>query len=49
MARDVHGVAACAQMFADWLVSTFGKEYLCSGSGALDIAGGHGDVSRYSV
>lgn len=35
-------------MFADWLVSTFGREYLCSGSGALDIAGGHGDVSRYA-
>ncbi len=34
-----------AQIFADWLIKTFGSEYLSRGSGVLDIAGGRGDVS----
>lgn len=31
--------------FRRWLVSVFGVEYLCKGSGVLDIAGGKGEVS----
>ena len=33
------------QIFADWLVDTYGVERLTSGGGICDVAGGHGDVS----
>ena len=34
------------ELFADWLVNIYGKEFLCQGSGVLDVAGGKGDLSR---
>ena len=33
------------QIFADWLVATYGVERLKAGGGVCDVAGGHGDVS----
>ena len=34
------------ELFADWLVSVYGQEFLSQGSGVLDVAGGKGDLSR---
>lgn len=34
------------KMFASWLVKTYGKDCLASGSGILDVAGGNGELSR---
>ena len=33
-------------LFADWLVQTYGQDFLARGSGVLDVAGGKGDLSR---
>ncbi|KAF9360172.1 hypothetical protein BGX26_010311 [Mortierella sp. AD094] len=36
-----------AFIFCRWLVNKFGKEYLNSGSGILDVAGGKGEISLF--
>ena len=48
---DPHGLDGVAtkqhraKKFAEWLVATFGEEALRRGRGALDVAGGRGDVA----
>ena len=39
--------AARAGVFVNFLLSTFGKDVLSSGSGVVDVAGGSGDVAHY--
>jgi hypothetical protein len=34
------------KIFAEWLVEKFGTEFLSSGSGVLDVAGGKGELSH---
>ncbi|CEM36797.1 unnamed protein product [Vitrella brassicaformis CCMP3155] len=34
-----------AALFCDWLVSIYGVDYLSSGSGVIDVAGGRGEVA----
>jgi len=34
------------RIFAKWMVDTYGVEFLSSGSGVLDVAGGNGELSR---
>ncbi|KAF9288257.1 hypothetical protein BGZ68_000542 [Mortierella alpina] len=36
-----------AYIFCRWLVNKYGKEYLNSGSGVLDVAGGKGEISLF--
>ncbi|KAF9925535.1 hypothetical protein BGZ75_006422 [Mortierella antarctica] len=36
-----------AYIFCRWLVDKYGKEYLSSGSGVLDVAGGKGEISLF--
>ncbi|KAF9564571.1 hypothetical protein EC968_004454 [Mortierella alpina] len=36
-----------AYIFCRWLVDRYGKEYLNSGSGVLDVAGGKGEISLF--
>ncbi|KAG0334166.1 hypothetical protein BG004_000535 [Podila humilis] len=51
--EDPHAVsskvphARRAFIFARWIVGTFGRDYLNSGSGVLDIAGGKGEISLF--
>ncbi|CAB9501136.1 expressed unknown protein [Seminavis robusta] len=33
-------------LFAQWLLDTYGKDFLSTGSGVLDVAGGNGELSR---
>ncbi|KAF1333732.1 hypothetical protein FI667_g2554, partial [Globisporangium splendens] len=45
---DAHGKQGKqqrAQVFVDWLVEKFGTEFLCTGTGVVDVAGGRGNVS----
>lgn len=37
--------AHTSQIFADWIVETYGAEALRALGGVCDVAGGHGDVS----
>eukprot|EP01051_Picozoa_sp_SAG22_P015007 SAG22_NODE_1905_length_3335_cov_2.377627_3_plen_492_part_00 len=43
--RKLRPKADRAQLFARWLVETYGLERLRSGSGVLDVAGGKGDLA----
>ena len=36
-----------SKIFADWLIDTYGKDYLCRGTGVLDVAGGNGETCRH--
>lgn len=41
----VHPKSRRAEVFADWLVSTYGIERLRSGEGVVDVAGGRGELA----
>ncbi len=34
------------RIFAEWLVATYGADFLSTGSGVLDVAGGNGELSQ---
>ena len=34
------------RIFAEWLVTTYGADFLSNGSGVLDVAGGNGELSN---
>lgn len=42
---DKRAKAARAQVFAQWLLDSFGKDTLNSGGGVIDVAGGRGELS----
>lgn len=44
-AHSKSGKQQRAQVFVEWLVTQFGLEFLSSGSGVVDVAGGRGSVS----
>lgn len=44
-AQDGKDKGKRAELFCQWLLATFGREQLCSGSGVLDVAGGRGSLS----
>jgi hypothetical protein len=42
--RYLVGKASRHKLFAQWLVQTYGAEFLSTGSGVLDVAGGQGEL-----
>lgn len=42
----MHDKSKRHELFADWLIDVYGKEWLSKGSGILDVAGGKGELSH---
>jgi hypothetical protein len=43
---EIHVKSQRHEIFAHWLIATYGKEYLSRGSGVIDVAGGNGTISK---